>query len=211
MPADADEPGSWLAVATDRVLAAVGPEYVPSNLNRRYFDLCLGMAMVQYSTACEMHQGTAKQYRKTERVIATAKRLKFQVQSDEFYSSKLDTLIPQLDAAINVLEQSKLSLEEIRYQQSRIENQRRFHTRERSAIEWLTGVELPTIFEEHLHIEAKVEWGPDRGALRRSPGGPYIRFARQFLIEFINSNFSDKTIALALIDARSGRARRRKG
>jgi hypothetical protein len=207
MPSDTDELPPWIAVATDRVLAAVGPEYVPPNLNRRIFGLRLASAKVNYCIACEMHQGTAKRYRKTERIIATAKRLKLQLQSDKIYSRRFYTLIRRLDESIVCFEHRTLSI--TKRSQRWIERQSMLHVRERSAIEWLTGVELPRIFEEHFHIEAKVEWGPNRGALRRSPGGPYICFAREFLIEFVKRKFSDKTIALALTDARSGRARRK--
>jgi hypothetical protein len=84
-----------------------------------------------------------------------------------------------------------------------------------SAFEWLTGVELPRIFEQLLPaMKAKVERDADRAA-HRPPQGPYIRFARQFLIEFdIRKRnglpYSDEAIAKALTNARSGR-RRRKG
>jgi hypothetical protein len=61
-----------------------------------------------------------------------------------------------------------------------------------SALQW-TGALLPAVYSKHFQNEAKAS----RSNLDGTPGGPYIRFARQVLDE-MKIECSDETIASAL-------------
>jgi hypothetical protein len=63
-----------------------------------------------------------------------------------------------------------------------------------SALQWLTGELLPAVFTKHFHRPAKISRDPNAGG---ALGGPYVRFARQVLIE-LGVKCSDETIAVAL-------------
>jgi hypothetical protein len=78
---------------------------------------------------------------------------------------------------------------------------------ERSAFEWLVGQYLPHLFQEHFGRRA----GRSRGT--HGLGGPYMRFAKQVLIELGITNhdraYSDESISKALSKPRPDRGRRK--
>ena len=66
-----------------------------------------------------------------------------------------------------------------------------------SALQWLTGTLLPAVYLKHFRKEARISRSSDG-----TPGGPYVRFARQGLAE-LKIECSDETIASALRMVRS--------
>jgi hypothetical protein len=217
----------------NRVLMAVGPEYIlpkPEDgedlttavaFERYGLVNDLGFAEHHYYMAVNL-RGVSKQRRqKIERGIKAAEYLRRLLKeepiciSDDRGIGKLDPLYP-ITKLNDLIYQLRARSRSRREHESGLEySVEKLQIHERSAIEWLTGVELPKIFKQYLRMEAKVERNPNRNAVPRPPMGPYIRFARQFLIEFDirqadGQLYTDETIAKALTDVRSGR-RRRKG
>jgi hypothetical protein len=69
-----------------------------------------------------------------------------------------------------------------------------------SALQWLTGELLPAVFTKHFRRAAKISRTSNER--RAVVGGPYVRFARQVLIE-LDVKCSDETIAVALRRAKT--------
>ncbi len=216
----------------NRILMAVGPKHLLPNpddgedlataimVERYKLVDDLRNAEIQYYMAVTLRPVSKQRRQKIERGIKAAEYLK-KLQKDERIcitddsgTGNLDPLYPiaMIDKWIYQLRargRDRRSLES--GQEYSVE---RLHVHKRSPFEWLTGVELPRIFEQHFHLEAKVERNPDRGAVPRPPEGPYMRFACRFLIEFgirqrNGRPYSAEAIAKALTNARSGGSRRK--
>ena len=100
-------------------------------------------------------------------------------------------LLPQLSLLVKSIDAIKERQEKPRVIVERVK--KRLGT-SYSAMQWLTGVLLPLVFSKHFRRPAKISRDPNaRGAL----GGPYIRFARQVIVE-LGLECSDETIASAL-------------
>jgi hypothetical protein len=218
----------------NRILMAVGPEYVLPDPDDGE-DLATATVAKRYKLVDDFRsaefqyvqglglRGVSKQRRqKIQRGIRAAQYLKRLLNNelilipndrgvlelgDFLYPiTKLDHMIYQLRARARSRKELELDMEY---------SAKTLHLHERSLIEWLTGIELPRIFEQHFHMKARVERCPDRNAAYRPPAGSYMRFARQFLIEFgirksDGQPYTDETIAKALTDVRSRRNRRKK-
>jgi hypothetical protein len=192
---------------------AIDPEYVLSNVEGGD-DLVddLERAYFYYRQALRLRGIPYQRRRKFELGLKAAKYLK-KLQNEEHifvpddHGRRLDPLYPMPSLDPWVYRLHALSESGPRSKSKLLPY---------SAFEWLTGVVLPRIFEQLLpSMKANVGRHGGRDAERRPPEGRYIRFARQFLIEFgiCKSNgqpYSDEALAKALTNARTGR-RRRKG
>jgi hypothetical protein len=210
----------------NRIVSVVGVNHVPFSIDQM-------AALARELVSAEFYYRVAKQHgpgfrnrrRKTDQAVKMAKRLKFKlddmvgsiiseivpISTFEYYGKELVKQLRGCQKMIStVLHNGILSFEGFLKLSPDINVLRDLHVQKLSAFEWLIGVELTRIFQQHFQIKPTIERTDRDGP----PGGSYIRFARQFLVEFDvrKSNgrlYTDEAIARAVTIARSRTARRK--
>jgi hypothetical protein len=205
----------------DRILLAVGPEFVPLHTYRgpngtRVIDLAerLDVSVLNYYTAIDSRGDKVGEanVRRLELVLKTAAKLRTLVSRDPNRLSKKmnDQLMKDLGALL-VRSRGEITATKEHMADPHFLGPARWKDlkqryKMRSPFEWLAGSYLPDVFWNFYGQKPTLQRGAD-GKI----GGPFIRFSQQVLIEFDITNsgrpFTPEAIARALTDARKQRYR----
>jgi hypothetical protein len=215
-------PGRISLDAVERILAAVGEEFIPPHLDQQKLALGLGGCKVTYSSAVRRRSDkqTKNRIRRLDSIRKAATRLVDQLLPDAVWRlsdrsewdlllSEVKTLIKSLNSEIEdltfELEWGPDWREEIRQHLPPRALADRWKAR--SPFEWVAGHYLPELFETHFGIK------PTFHRRDKVPNSPVICFIEQALIELGITDsgraYARESIAKALSDARSGRIRRK--
>ena len=212
--------------AVDRILAVIGDKLVPADLDKETFVTGLAECLATYYAAIERssNKATKSRIRRLGSIRAAATRLKRQLLPDdiwdwseeywecEYLHTNIDDLISRLDYEIQdldfILKWGPDWDEAIRLGVDARTLADRWKAR--SPFEWLAGHYLPKLFTEHFGIKPTFH----RRGTDNLPDSPLIRFVEHVLLEFgitkSGRPYSRETIAKAVTDVRSGRARKRR-
>ncbi len=200
--------------AVARVLAAIGPKYVPPNLDLEKLRRDLDWAGTWYRTSLALREkskrdrriGTVlKAARQYEQAFAKLKYGDLPIVTEKREAgpgcTETHEVIRQAEAALATEEQSTWQ------QDAAVQIITELHLTERSAFEWLVGIHLVELYERHFQRKAGYSTPPEGGA----PSGPYIRFTMSVLSELGIQNYTAGAAASALKYARRKHPRRRLG
>jgi hypothetical protein len=214
------------ASAVERILAAVGEKFIPPDLDKQKLVTDLASCLATYSSAVQRRSDkpTKDRIHRLKSIQKAAKRFEGQLMPDdvwdwndrysecELLQSEVEYLIKRLDSEIEDL---TWELEWGPWRDFREAIRRNLSARDlanrwkvRSPFEWVAGHYLPELLRTHFGIKPRFH--------RRNnvPDGPAIRFIERALVELGITNrkrpYSRESIAKALSDARTGRARNKR-
>lgn len=197
--------------------------FPPISTNRKLVT-DLASCLATYSSAVQLRSDkqTKDRVRRLKSIQNAAKRLERQLVPDDIWDwsdrysecerlqEEVKYLIERVDSEIEdlafELEWGPNFLEAIRLRQSPRALADRWKAR--SAFEWMAGHYLPELFRTHFGRK------PTFHRRNNVPDGPAIRFIERALVELGITNrkraYSRESIAKALTDARTGRARNKR-
>ena len=212
------------ASAVERILAAVGEKFIPLDLDKQKLVTDLASCLATYSSAAQRRSDkqTKDRVRRLKSIQNAAKRLERQLVPDdiwdwsdrysecEYLQNEVKYLINRLDLEINdltfELEWGPDWHEAIRRNLAPRALADRWKAR--SPFEWVAGHFLPELFRTHFGKK------PTVNRRKGVPDSPAIRFIERALIELEITNrgrpYSRESIAKALTDVRTGRARNKR-
>jgi hypothetical protein len=215
------------ATAVERILAAVGEKFIPPDLDKLKLAEDLATCFTGYSSAVQRRSDkpTKDRIHRLKSIQKAAKRFEGQLMPDdvwdwsdsysecELLQSEVEYLIKRLDSEIEDL---TWELEWGPWQDFREAIRRNLSARAlanrwkvRSPFEWVAGHFLPELFRTHFGKK------PTFSRWKGVPDSPAIRFIERALIELEITNrgrpHSRESIAKALTDVRTGRARNKRG
>lgn len=206
-----------LAVA--RIIESVGLKHIDS-LNRKKLSRDLDWAGTWHATIISQRD-KPKCDRRINAALKAAKRFQqalvklrdgdfpqigvYLLEEESSFANRLRRFIVQAESALKPSPPGPEWQQEAAAQMAN-----ELHLGKRSPFEWLAGIALPRIFEEHFCRLARIS----RDKYGKA-SGPYVRFAITSLRELGISNrgrpFASDAIAKALTDARGNRSRRTLG
>jgi hypothetical protein len=214
------------ASAVERILAAVGAKFIPPDLDKQKLVTDLASCLAIYSSAVQRRSDkpTKDRIHRLKSIQKAAKRFERQLMPDdvwdwsdrysecEFLQSEIEYLIKRLDSEIEDL---TWELEWGPWPDVREAIRRNLNPRDlanrwkvRSPFEWVAGHYLPELFRTHFGRK------PTFNRRKGVPDSPAIRFIERGLTELGITNrgrpYSRESIAKALTDARTGRARNKR-
>ena len=214
------------ATAVERILAAVGAKFIPADLDKQKLATDLASCFTVHSSAVQRRSDkpTKDRIHRLKSIQKAAKRFEGQLMPDdvwdwsdrysesELLQSEVEYLIKRLDSEIEDL---TWELEWGPWPDVREAIRRNLNPRDlanrwkvRSPFEWVAGHYLPELLRTHFGIKPTFHRRND------VPDGPAIRFIERALVELGITNrkrpYSRESIAKALSDARTGRARNKR-
>ena len=192
--------------ALDRILAAVGRQFIPHELNKNSLRAALNEAAEGKEIVDRFRSGsrTRALTKAVVRISGVADRLAKAIKENYDASQLITNAVPQILTTMTELIEYAGVLEQKLSDTNRLVLAR--HDRIPSRREWLAGVELPNIFEEFFGRKA----GRSRNA--GAPSGPTVRFIFAVMSE-IDHPLKSETIVRAMTmysHLRKGRAAVRK-
>jgi hypothetical protein len=178
--------------AIDRILVAVGEKFVPVGLDKRALMDDINKALATQRQIDRFRplraRKCSKDLQRIDKALGAAASL---LAADNDATRSIVEIAPKMPQAID---HARIVVEAIK---RRLENSikvtsSRYPNRVPTAIEWLVAVELPCIYEEHIHRKAAVSRGSSR-----KPGGPTVRFIEAVLRE-IGEAYSAPSIVRAM-------------
>jgi hypothetical protein len=212
------------ATAVQRILAAVGEKFIPPDLDKQKLVTDLASCLATYSSAVQRRSDkpTKDRVRRLKSIQNAAKRLERQLVPDDIWdwSDRFSECERLQEEVKYLIERVDLEIEdltfELRWGPDWLENIRRGlapraladRWKARSPFEWVAGHYLPELFR--THFGRKPTFNRGKGV----PDSPAIRFIERALTELGITNrgrpYSRGSIAKALTDARTGRARNKR-
>jgi len=199
----------------DRILADVGQQFIPDNLDRKELRSDLAWAATWHATGNQLRKGTATRRTKLETAAKTARKLKLlladsEVSQDIGRTYPIREENPQrilcllIDAVDRLLQPRPPEPAWAQKAAQQFASELAIH--KTSSFEWLAGQHLPGLF--HKHFERKATPRNSKG----EPDTPYVRFARSVLdalaIRYRGKPYSPESIVKAMTTANQGRTRR---
>jgi hypothetical protein len=186
----------------DRILASVGQEFIPADLNRTALLSDIEEAALQIEKIDRIRTGRRAQANaKIMKVIRerAEELLKLLKENDD-----INYLIWDADpSACRDLTRLVGAAEHYEQIISRWEKEAsEIYSRIPSARDWLSGLELPLIFEEYFHRKA------GRSRIDGKPDGPTVRFVAAAMLE-MERPFKRESIIRAMTRYAEARERRR--
>jgi hypothetical protein len=216
------DPNSIDVSVVERILAVVGEKFIPSDLDKQKLAIGLASCLTTYSSAVRRRSDkpTKDRIRRLNSIRKAAKRLELQLQPDDvwdwsdrywecdYLQENVKDLIKRIDSDLGDL---AFELEwgpdfdeamRLRLDPRDFAGRWRAH----SPFEWVAGHYLPNLFRTHFGIKPAFHRRND------VPDSPAIRFIEKALTELGITNarrpYSRESIAKALTDLRTGRARK---
>ena len=212
------------ATAVERILAAVGENFIPPDLDKQELHIGLVSCLTIYSCAVQRRSDKPTKDRiwRLKSFQNAAKRLERQLVPDDIWDwsdtySECERLQEEVKYLINRLDLEIDDLTfELQWGPDWHENIRRGLTpraladrwKSRSPFEWVAGHYLPELFRTHFRRKPTFKRRKD------VPDSPAVRFIERALTELGITNrgrpYSRESIAKALTDARTGRSRNKR-
>jgi hypothetical protein len=212
------------ASAVERILAAVGEKFIPPDLDKQKLVTGLASCLATYSSAVQrrLDKTTKDRIRRLKSIQNAAKGLNQELVPDDIWDwsdmysecerlqEEVKYLIERVDSEIDdltfELEWGPDWLENIRLGLAPRALADRWKAR--SPFEWVAGNYLPELFRTHFGRR------PTFNRRKGVPDSPAIRFIERALTELGITNrgrpYSRGSIAKALTDVRTGRARNKR-
>ena len=192
--------------ALDRILAAVGKPFIPSEVNKNSLRTALNEAAEGKEAFDRIRSGprTRALIKAVVRIGRSADRLAKEIKENDDASQFIADAVPDVVTTISELIEYAGLLERRLSEFNALIRAR--HDRIPSPGEWLAGVELPNIFEEFFDRKA------GRSRNNNAPSGPTVCFIIAVMRE-IGCPSKPETIVRAMTmysDLRKGRAAVRK-
>jgi hypothetical protein len=189
-------------LAIDRILEAVGQNFVPADLDRPAMRDAIEKAWATQRKIDEYRPGPRGRAcsKQLAGIYEAAAALLSLLTTDNDASQWVTKIDPKAALSVRrlvaVVDSLKGTLDESAKETTAN------HARVPTAADWFAGVELPCVFQECFHRKA----GVSRNAGK--PDGPCVRFVRAVLAE-IKLPFADESIARAMTRFAELRERRR--
>jgi hypothetical protein len=186
----------------DQILNKVGEKFVPPDLNRTALRIGIAKAIETKEKIDRYRPKRSRAAKKSvKRIREAAKALDTRLKENHEVRRLIGLHMPRISEDILTL----ICMTEVIEQTLGESNKdvRSRYARPPSAKEWLTGIELPLVFEEFCHRKA----GRSRG-VNAEPGGPTVRFVTA-VMEKLNLPVSPDSVIRAMTRFSDLRERRR--